>query len=242
MLEVKNLSVSYGEHAALENVSFSVNEGEWLMLSGPNGAGKSTALEAISQGVAYTGTVLFDGSDVSKMKPAERAERMGVLSQSNGAAYEFTVGEIVRLGRYTRGRDEGAVDAALELTNMSAFRARPINTLSGGEVQRAFLAQLFAQDPRLLMLDEPTSHLDVGAKKQIYELTARWLKQPGRSVLAVEHDLSCARLYGTRALLLANGKVAACGSPAQALCAANLRAVYGCDVTGYTRELLSAWE
>ena len=241
MLEVKNLGVRYGSHTALDGVSFRVREGDWLMLCGPNGAGKSTALEAIAQGVAYTGEVLLFARECKQMKPAERAELMGMLSQNNSVPYSFTVEEIARLGRYARGRDDDAVDAALKATEMDGLRFRKINTLSGGEVQRAFLAQLFAQDPAVLMLDEPANHLDVNSQQQIYSLIQRWLRCGRRAVVSVVHDLSAALLYGTSALLLEHGRTVASGSPREVLCERNLKQVYKTDVREYMRSMLEVW-
>ncbi len=251
MLEVKNLSVRYGSLTIVEDVSFSVAPGEWLMIVGPNGAGKSTLLNAISQAVPYTGDVRFDGQDVSKMKPAKRARAMGMLAQSHAGGYSFTVGEIVRLGRYAYapgvfarrdGTDEAHVQQALEITGMSPLVHQAANTLSGGELQRAFLAQLFAQDPRLLMLDEPSNHLDLVYQKQVFGLIGAWLHETGRAVVSVVHDLSLARIYGTRALLLERGKVASLDETPKALSRENLERVYHMDVYAWMRGLLSGWE
>jgi iron complex transport system ATP-binding protein len=249
MLEVGNLSVRYGETRALAGVSFSVRSGEWLMVTGPNGAGKSTLLEALIQSVPYTGELLLDGERIGAMKPRVRARKMGMLSQRFAAGYAFTVEEVVRLGRYAYHdalggfdqADEAAVEEALRQTGTEALRGHPISQISGGEVQRAFLAQLFAQDPGLLMLDEPSSHLDPAYQKQILELIRDWLKREGRAVISVVHDLSVARRYGTRAMLLDHGRVAADGMPDEALSPALLRRVYGMDVAAWMQGLYGVW-
>lgn len=251
MLEVKDLSVKYGEKLIVDNLNFSVSEGQWLMIVGPNGAGKSTALGAITQGVNYTGRVLFDGGDIKLKKPAERAHCMGVLMQYNFVGYSFSVEEIIRLGRYAYaptvfskngGEDSGAVERALELTGMKEKRAQSVLTLSGGELQRTFLAQVFAQDPKLLILDEPTNHLDLIYQKQIFALIAEWLKKPGRAVVSVVHDLSLAKAFGTDALLMDGGKVVAEGGAKEILNSENLDAVYGMDVADWMKKMLSQWE
>lgn len=251
MLEVKNLSVRYGNFSILENLSFSVDQGQWLMIAGPNGAGKSTALNAITQGTPYSGTVLFEGNDVKKMKAIDRARRIGVLTQSHFVGYDFTVEEVVRLGRYAHApglfskqddTNEEAVEEALALTGMGGQRKQSVLTLSGGELQRTFLAQVFAQQPRLLLLDEPTNHLDLVYQKQVFSLISQWLQSPGRAVVSVVHDLSLAKAFGTHAVLMNQGKSIACGKVNEVLCRENLDPVYGMDVAGWMKQMLSQWE
>ena len=250
MLNVKDLSVAYGSHTILDRVSFHVNEGQWLMIVGPNGAGKSTILNAITQGVNYSGTVLLRDVDVKKQKAAVRAREIGVLAQNHHVGYDFSVEEVVRLGRYAHssslfsGRndsDDEAVEHALELTGMAAQRNQSVLTLSGGEQQRTFLAQVFAQDPKLLLLDEPTNHLDLIYQKQVFALIHDWLKTPGRAVVSVVHDLSLAKAYGTDAILLNKGKLIAQGDVKNVLSSNRLDPVYGMDVCGWMQTMLSQW-
>lgn len=250
MLEVKNLSVRFGALTIVDDVSFSLAEHSWLMAVGPNGAGKTTLVNAISQGIPYEGTVLFEHADVSKMKPLRRAKSMGVLTQSHHMAYSFTVEEIVRLGRYAYApklfsvrtdEDEEMVEEALRLTGMLGLREQSVLTLSGGELQRAFLAQVFAQNPKLLILDEPTNNLDLVYQKQMFELIGEWVKKPGRAVISVVHDLALARSYGTHAMLLNKGKLVACGEVGTVLTRENLSAVYAVDVYQWMKDMLSQW-
>lgn len=250
MLDVDRLSVRYGTKQIVESLSFSVSEGQWLMIAGPNGAGKSTALAAITQGAPYTGRVLFEGQDVKNMKPALRAQAIGVLAQNHFVGYGFTVEEVVRLGRFAysggllgRSREDDAahVERALTLTGLQDRRRQSVLTLSGGELQRTFLAQVLAQDPKLLLLDEPTNHLDLIYQKQIFALIGQWLQTPGRAVVSVVHDLSLARAFGTDALLMDHGRLAALGQANSVLTPANLDRVYGMDVAAWMRSLYSQW-
>jgi iron complex transport system ATP-binding protein len=250
MLEVKDLSVQYGDMLIVDSVSFSLEENQWLMIVGPNGAGKSTLINAISQGIDYKGTVLFDGQDVSGIRPAELAKRMGVLMQNNHVGYSFTVAEVVKLGRYAystgvfgglSNEDEERIEHALEMTGMVPMREQPVMTLSGGELQRAFLAQLLAQNPRLLILDEPSNHLDLLYQKQVFELISHWVKAPGRAVISVVHDLSHAKAYGTHALLLNHGKNVASGETKTALSNEALGEAYNMDVSSWMLSMLSQW-
>ena len=250
MLEAEHLTVRYGALNAVDDCSFAVPDGQWLMIVGPNGAGKSTILNAVSQGVPYTGTIRFDGKDLKKTDAATRARSLGVLSQNHFVGYAFSVEEVVRLGRYAhrgglfsahRADDEAAVEEALERTGLASLRRQSVLTLSGGELQRTFLAQVFAQGPRYLLLDEPTNHLDLIYQKQIFALISDWLKTPGRAVVSVVHDLSLAKAYGTHALLLNRGKTAAYGDAAAVMRAETLNAVYGMDVADWMRTMLGQW-
>ena len=250
MLKVDRLSVRYGTKQIVDSLSFSVSEGQWLMIAGPNGAGKSTALAAVTQGTPYTGRVLFEGQDAAKMKPALRARAIGVLSQNHFVGYGFTVEEVVRLGRFAysggllgRSQIEDAehVERALTLTGLQDKRRQSVLTLSGGELQRTFLAQVLAQNPKLLLLDEPTNHLDLIYQKQIFALIGQWLQSPGRAVVSVVHDLSLARAFGTDALLMDQGRQIALGQAKDVLTPANLDRVYGMDVAAWMRGLYGQW-
>ncbi len=251
MMEVKNLTVSYGSLTIVKNVSFSLREKQWMMIVGPNGAGKSTIVNAISQGVPYTGSILFDGFDISGYKPLVIAKNIGVLTQSHHIGYSFTVEEVVKLGRYaytpgifssSTDEDEEKIHAALEFTGMLPFRSHSVLTLSGGELQRTFLAQIFAQDPKLLILDEPTNHLDLVYQKQIFELIREWTKNTGRAVISVVHDLSLAKAYGTDAVLLNKGRLVSSGTISEVLTGDNLESAYSMDVHHWMREMLSQWQ
>ncbi len=251
LLDVKNLTVRYGSLTIAEDVSFSLDEGDWLMIVGPNGAGKSTVINAVSQGVPYTGEVRVVDRDVKRLRPQELARLVGVLAQTHAMGYGFTVDSVVRLGRYAyapglfsggRDEDERMVQRALELTGMTRFADHNVLTLSGGELQRTFLAQLFAQNPKVLLLDEPTNHLDLVYQKQVFGLIAEWIKLPGRAVISVVHDLSLARAYGTKALLLDGGKTAAYGAPEDVFSPECLNKAYTMDVAAWMRSMLAQWQ
>ena len=250
MLKGNHITVRYGEHTVVDDLSFALKEGQWLMLAGPNGAGKSTLIEAISQGVPYAGSMELEGKDIRRYKPAQLARKIGVLSQRNSVGYGYTVEEVVGMGRYAytpnflSSRDEGKdrVEHALEITGLQALRHASVLTLSGGELQRTFLAQVFAQDPQVLILDEPANHLDLIYQKHIFSLIAEWLKEPGRAVLSVVHDLSLAKRYGTHAVLMNQGKCISQGEIGQVLTQENLRSVYDMDVYAWMQEMLGQWK
>lgn len=251
MLNAENVTVCYGAHTVVDRLSFSLEEGQWLMLVGPNGAGKSSLISAIAQGVPYEGEIRLNGRNLRDFRPAELARKIAVLAQQHTISYGYTVEEIVQLGRYAhqRGllgrRDEKGTDAieqALEKTGMTALRNKSLLELSGGEVQRAFLAQVFAQEPEILLLDEPANHLDLVYQKSLFSLIGQWLQTPGRAALSVVHDLSLARRYGTHAVLMNEGSAAAQGPISAVFSPENLQKVYQMDVYGWMNGLYAPWQ
>lgn len=250
LLEAKDLNVRYGALTIVDNACFSLEEGSWLMITGPNGAGKSTIVNAIARGVPYTGEIRFLGRDVRRYRPQALARNIGILAQTHLVGYAFTVESVVRLGRYAYapgifsrrgGEDERKVAEALEMTGLTALAGQSVLTLSGGELQRTFLAQLFAQDPRVLILDEPTNHLDLAYQKQVFSLIERWQSREGRAVVSVVHDLSLAKAYGTDALLLERGRTIAQGKVGEVFTPAHLERAYGMDVYAWMRNMLDQW-
>ena len=251
MLEVEHLSVRYGAKTAVDDVSFRVEAGQWWTLAGPNGAGKSSLAEALTRGVRYTGRVVLDGVEEREYKQGEYSKKVGILSQINNIAYDYTAYEVAEMGRYAhrkglfRGRDpDGAekVERAIALTGIGGLRDRSMLTLSGGETQRVFLAQVLAQDPKLLILDEPANHLDLPFQRRFFDMVKEWLREPGRAVITVMHDLTLARRYGSHALLMNGGKAVAQGPAAEVLTREHLREVYGMDVYAWMREMLAQWQ
>jgi iron complex transport system ATP-binding protein len=251
LLQAESLAVRYGDLQIVGGVDFTLAEGRWLMLAGPNGAGKSTIVNAISGGAPYTGRILVEGRDVKSFKPAALARRLGVLAQQNAVGYAFTVAEVIQMGRYAHTRslfrqatdaDEQAIERAVELTGLRPFLGQSVLTLSGGELQRTFLAQVIAQDPQILLLDEPANHLDLAYQEQVFGLIRDWLGGGGRTVLSVVHDLSLAKAYGDDALLLDRGRITAEGPVADTLTPANLERVYGMDVYGWMQRMLGQWQ
>lgn len=250
MLKAEHLTVRYGEKIVLQDLSLEVREGEWWVIVGPNGAGKTTLAGALGKNVPCDGTITLAGRDIREISPQEYARKVGVLSQNHSAVYGFTVEEVVSLGRYARhtgflrkGDPEGPekIEEALSLTGLANMRKRNMLTLSGGEQQRVFLAQVFCQDPEILILDEPANHLDLPFQQELFSLIGKWLETPGRAVITVMHDLSLARKYGSHALLMDRGKCAAQGKASEVLTPEALKNVYGMDVYGWIRDLLNAW-
>ena len=251
MLKAEHLTVRYGEKTVLKDLSMQVREGEWWTIVGPNGAGKSTLAGALGKTISCEGTVTLKGKDIRQIPQQEYARTVGVLSQNHSAVYGFTVEEVVSLGRYARhtgflrkGDPDGAakIDGALKLTGLADMRKRNMLTLSGGETQRVFLAQVLCQDPEILILDEPANHLDLPFQQELFSMIGEWLKEPGRAVITVMHDLSLARKYGSHALLLNKGQCAGQGKASEVLTPEALKSVYDMDVYGWMRTLLETWK
>lgn len=249
MLTAENVQVTIGGKRIVDGVSFTAEAGEWWMLIGPNGAGKSTLLRAVSGALAAEGRVTLAGAEVQRMRPRERACRLGVLAQNSRVNAAFTVEQIVAMGRFSRrgpfGTDEpglaARVDAAIEQVGLTAQRRQSMLTLSGGEQQRAFLAQVLCQDPQVLLLDEPANHLDLVYQKQLFELVDAWRRKSGRLVVSVVHDLNLARRFGSHALLMNDGRCAAAGPADEVLTDRRLNAVWGMDLRAWRDELYRAW-
>ena len=251
MLSASHITCGYRGETVLQDVSMTLADGQWLMICGPNGAGKSTLVKVVTGVLPCTGEVRVNRQELRRMRPAALAREVGVLSQRTRSEYDFTVRQVVTLGRYAhrgsflrRGdaEGEGKVDTALRAVGLLDKQQARLNELSGGELQRVFMAQVFAQDPRILVLDEPANHLDVTYQKQLFDLIDRWRQEPGRAVIAVVHDLNLARMYGTHALLLSHGQTVAQGPIRQVLTREQLCTAYGMDVLPWTLEMLRQWE
>ncbi|MBK5253897.1 MAG: ABC transporter ATP-binding protein [Peptostreptococcaceae bacterium] len=251
MIKINNLTVEFGDKKILNDISFSVHEGDWLMVVGPNGAGKSTIVNAVSKAVPYTGDIYLKEKNIRDLKSIEQAKIMGVLNQSHNVAYSFTVEDIVKLGRYAnKGKfldsyfdtNSSKVERAIEITGLNEIRYQSVLTLSGGELQRTFLAQLFAQDPEILVLDEPTNHLDLVYQKQIFSLVEDWIKENKCCVVSIVHDLSLAKKYGNKAMLLNHGEIVRTGDVSDVFSKEDLKKVYNMDVYGWMNDLAEVWK
>ncbi len=251
MLKAEHISVAAGGRQIVKDVSFEVEPGCKLMVIGPNGAGKTTLIRAVMNAVPHTGWAELNGRDIASFKPMELARTIGVLTQSHSPQFSYSVRDVVSLGRYPYRQgllsgpskaDTESVGHAMELTGVKAMADKSIQTLSGGELQRVFLAQLFAQEPSVLILDEPTNNLDLSFQITVFDIVDEWVRQPGRAVIAVIHDLNMVFKYATKALLMRDGERYAYGAPDEALSADNLNSVYNLDLAGWMHGLLKHWE
>jgi len=219
LLEVKNLTCGYNGTDVIRDVSFSIRQGEFLGILGPNGAGKTTLFRAVT-GILRpgAGSILYNGRKIDEIPARELAREVAVLPQVLDVSFPFSVEEFVRMGRFARrGRlepfgkeDEAAVDKAMALTEIQDLGSKILNHLSGGERQRVLLAQALAQEPKLMLLDEPTTHLDIRHQVEILGLLSK-LNREGLTIAAILHDLNLAAEHCSRLIMLAEGAVAADG-------------------------------
>jgi iron complex transport system ATP-binding protein len=236
IVEAAGLRVALGGRAVLDGLTFALQPGTFVGLLGPNGAGKSTLLRALAGLLPYAGALRLDGRELTDWAPRERARRVAYVEQAPALAFALTVRDVVELGRAPhRGwlapladDDRAAVDAALEAADLAALADRPATALSGGERQRVALARALAQDAPLLLLDEPTAHLDVRHRLTLLDRAAA-LARDGRTVVAAFHDLGLAARFSGRLLVLDRGRLAADGAPDAILSPALLRAVFGVE-------------
>jgi iron complex transport system ATP-binding protein len=231
---------AYGDHDVLTDVSFEVGPGERVAILGPNGAGKSTLLRLASGYLVPTGGhVWLDGWDVATLPRREAGRRIGGVAADEAHEFPFTVREAVALGRHPwRGAfappsvtDEARVEDALASADLAGLAARPLPSLSSGERQRVALARCLAQDAEVLLLDEPTAHLDLGHQVRLLALVAQHVERGRKSALAVLHDLNLAAGWADRVVLLVEGRVVADGPPGEVLDAARVSAAFGAPVT-----------
>lgn len=237
MLRAKGLTKRYGGRTVLRGVDFRLGQGETVGLIGPNGSGKTTLVRLLSgEEKPDEGRVLLEGRELSAWHPRERAKKMAVLPQEGLPPVPFTVEEVVKMGRHPHMRrpwmgreDRMAVESILERTGLVRDRHRPVDSLSGGERQRVAIAKAMAQEPRLLILDEPTTYLDIRHQLEILDEVRRWRKERGLAVLMVLHDLNLAAQYCDRLLLLQEGELVGAGKPSEVIRSDLIRKVYGVE-------------
>jgi iron complex transport system ATP-binding protein len=237
LLEAHQVGVTLGRSRVLIDVDLVAEPRSWTAIVGPNGAGKSTLLRAIAGLTRHDGQVLLDGQDVAQLDPRARATEIGFAPQIPVLPDSMAVRDYVLLGRTPYrsllsgpgDADRSAVGEALQRLDLLAMAERPIRTLSGGERQRAVLARALAQQPRLLLLDEPTASLDLGHAQQVLELVDELRREDGLTVISTLHDLALAGQYADRLVMLACGRMVASGSPAQVLTANALTTHYGAN-------------
>jgi iron complex transport system ATP-binding protein len=235
MLEIETIHVAYNGHDVLHGVSLTVQPGEILAVVGPNGAGKSTLVRSAS-GVhpPRAGSVRVDGKDITRLSHTQRARYLAVVPQARQLPGTFSVYQTVLLGRtpylgwlgQAGKADHARVNLALALTQMTNLAERLVGELSGGEQQRVLLARALAQDAPILLLDEPTTHLDLQHQTGLLNLVRKLAMENNLAVLMVLHDLNLASLYADRVALLVEGRIFAQGTPLEVLTPENLRAVY----------------
>ena len=240
MLHAENIHYAYNGHAVLCGVDLEVSVGEFVGIIGPNGSGKTTLLRALGGVIQPSqGKVMFDARPVNRISRAELARRMACLTQTVNVNLPFTVSQVVLLGRNPHlkrfqrigAEDRQITQAAMTDAAVIELAEKMVTEVSAGERQRVFLAMALAQQPELLMLDEPISHLDIAHQVRIYKLLRSLHRQRKLTVVVVSHDLNLAAEYCQKLILLHDGKVAVQGPAEQVIRKEILEEVYGTEVT-----------
>ena len=239
ILETKDLSVRYGKKSpTVENINLQIPRGSMVSLIGPNACGKSTIVKAVSRMLPHvSGEIILDGKSVSEYRRKEQAQKMAVLLQNNTIPAAMTVRELMVYGRtpyvglFDRisSKDEEIVDWAMERSGITHLQSRFVGQLSGGERQRVLFSMAITRQPKLLILDEPTTYLDVSHQIELLELANHLNQDMGVTVLMVLHELNQASFYSDSLYLMDQGHIFCHGTPSEVLTSENLRMVYGID-------------
>jgi iron complex transport system ATP-binding protein len=239
-LEIRNLTGGYGEIPIARNITLSLQSGEWLSIIGANGSGKSTLLRLIGRILTpEQGIVLLDGKAIHSEPAVLVAQKLAILPQQQTLPEGLTVRQLVSLGRAPHQgwwqweltkKDAENVELAIERTGLNKFVDRPVEQLSGGERQRAFLALALAQNPQVLLLDEPTTYLDICYQLQLLELLKHLNQKFQLTIVTVLHEINLAARYSSRIAMLNKGELFCVGTPAQVLNRDNLAQTFGVEV------------
>jgi iron complex transport system ATP-binding protein len=252
-LRVQNLYAGYNGADVIKNINLAAGSGEFLCVAGPNGSGKSTLLRAIAALIPSRGSITVDNRDVTAYRRRDLAKKIALLGQTSQFYFPYTVYDTVALGRYAHGtgilpnlraEDHRIIGETLEQLELKDLRNTPITTLSGGQLQRVFLARTIVQNPHLILLDEPTNHLDLKYQIELLRYLGIWTMEKGGAVIAVLHDLNLARYFTRRTILLDRGEIAAEGNTGEVLGPAGQNALektYGMDIRAFMRDSLKQW-
>lgn len=233
-LYAEQVSLGYGEHHIISDLSTQIPDGSFTVIIGPNACGKSTLLRGLSRLLApASGQVVLDGKAITALPAKEVARSLGLLPQSAIAPDGITVADLVARGRYPHQgllrqwstQDEAAVHEALEATGTTDLSARGVDELSGGQRQRVWVAMVLAQQTDLLLLDEPTTFLDIAHQVELMELFAQ-LNRQGRTVVAVLHDLNHAARYADHIIAMRDGRILAAGPPTDVVTSSRVEEIY----------------
>lgn len=235
LLAAHQVTVGYGGEPVIPSLDLAIEQGDFMVVVGPNGCGKSTLLKALCRvNRPSAGRVEIDGEDVHRMRGRAVAQRISLLPQSTVAPEGITVAELVARGRHPHHTllrqwspdDDRAIAAALQRTHLGDLADTPVATLSGGQRQRAWVAMVLAQDTEVILLDEPTTFLDIAHQYELLELFAE-LNREGRTVVAVLHDLNQAARFASRLVVMSEGRIRGDGHPTSVLTAELVREVFG---------------
>jgi iron complex transport system ATP-binding protein len=241
-LRLENVSLGYGKRTVLHNISLEAKPGEMLGIIGPNGSGKSTLIKGITRLLQPTsGRIFLDGRDIANIRRQELAQLAAVVPQNPALPELFTALEVVLMGRtphlgllrYEGERDLATVQNTMEATHTLDFAERRVAELSGGERQRLTIARALAQEPKIILMDEPTANLDINYQVETMDLAHQLCRKQDLIVVVTLHDLNLASQYCDRLVMLSDGRVHCQGIPKEVLKTQTIREVYGAEVYVY---------
>ena len=250
MIEVKNIYCGYDNKKIIKDLSFNVNNGENLCIVGPNGCGKSTLLKSKANIIEYEGSVKIDNKEVSSFSRIDLAKKVALMSQTSQIYFPYTVYDTVSLGRYAYSKgvfsklsltDKRIIVDSMKKVGIYELKDKLITELSGGQLQRVFLAKIFAQDPDIILLDEPTNHLDFKNQIDLLENLNEWVKTNNKIVIGVLHDLNLVQYFADKVLMIQSGKVVSYGRPEDVLKGEILNDIYGMDIKEFMVNILQKW-
>lgn len=251
MLTLNNVSAGYGGVDVVKNVSFKINGGENLSIVGPNGCGKTTLLKAIANLLPFKGEIAIENKSFSKMNRREISLKIAMMSQQQGLYFAYSVFDTVMMGRYLHlkdrflarptQQDKELVLESLKAVGLADEKDKMITKLSGGQLQRVFLARTLVQQPDIILLDEPTNHLDLKCQIELIEYLKTWSHEGNRAVVGVLHDINMAMRLSDRILVMKEGQIQALGNADEIISSGHLDKVYELDVARYMRSSLERW-
>ena len=251
MLEIKEVRCGYDNKEIVKGVSFNVERGNNLCIVGPNGCGKSTLLKSIANLLEYKGNIKLDSKEISKLNRKDLAKSVALMTQASNIYFPYTVYETVALGRYAHLKgvfsrinkeDDEIILKSITNVGLIDIKDKLISELSGGQLQRVYLARAFAQDPDVILLDEPTNHLDLKCQIEILDYLNKWTKENNKIIVAVLHDLNLVQTFGEKVVMMNNGKIISSGTPKEVLSGEKLKEVYEVDVKGFMIDALEKWK
>ncbi|WP_122640524.1 ABC transporter ATP-binding protein [Romboutsia sp. Marseille-P6047] len=251
MLKIKNLYSGYNDVDVIKDITIDVNKGESVFIIGPNGCGKSTFLKSIANIIEYRGSIQIENKEISSFKRKDLAKKVGLMSQISEIYFPYTIYDTVSLGRYpyTKGMfdklskdDHKIIMDSIEKVGLTEYKDKMITELSGGQLQRVFLAKLLAQNPDIILLDEPTNHLDFKYQIELLEYVKKWSMSNNKIVIGVLHDLNLVHNFADSVILLNQGRVISSGKPVEVLNNDIIKDVYDIDIKGFMLDALEKWK
>jgi len=249
VLKLENVSAGYGGVDVIRNISLEITPGQNMSIIGANGCGKSTLLKVMAGLLPYKGEITLAGKPLNRMKRKAISTKIAMLSQMSPLYFSYSVYDTVMMGRYVHeksgllgavsAKDKEMVTHCLKSVDMLDAKDRDITKLSGGQLQRVFLARTLAQDPHIILLDEPTNHLDLKYQVELLDYLIAWAVDNNRSIVGVLHDINHAMRLSENVLAMRDGKIEGLGK--NIITGKLLKSVYDVDVVGYMRQTLANW-